>query len=401
MHHDNRNRPILDTILGRRAFLRGARDMALTGLCAGSARAQAPAREGTGPQAQGLILREKEPENLEFPFCTLDSFLTPVPRFYIRNHFAAPKLDPRSWRLKVEGAVHQPLELSFEDLLQLPARTKTALLECAGNSRVFLTPKAAGVQWELGAASNAEWTGVPLAAVLERAGVREGALEVTLEGADVGEIRDEPKSPGKIHFTHNLPLAKARQPEVLLAHRMNGAALPVAHGFPVRALVPGWYGMASVKWLTRIVVQDRPSPGYFESLQYSYFQRQQGVPTLVPVTELAVKAAIARPTFHEMVPAGKTYRMHGAAWTGESEVTKVQVSTDAGQTWTAARLLDKPVPHAWRFWEYEWRAPAAAGNVTLMARATDARGRVQPLQRDPSLRSYMISHVLPIDVEIR
>ena len=221
--------------------------------------------------------------------------MTPNTRFYVRNHFVAPKLEARDWRLKVEGAVERPLELTYDDLLKMAPRTQTALLECAGNSRVFLTPKASGVAWELGAASNAEWAGVPLAALLDRAGVRGSAVEVILEGADAGEIKDEPKSPGKISFARSLPLDKARKPEVLLAHKMNGDDLPAAHGFPVRAVVPGWYGMASVKWLTRIVVADRPFQGYFQSLSYTSFERVNGLPSMVPVTELEVKAEVARP----------------------------------------------------------------------------------------------------------
>ena len=240
--------------------------------------------------------------------------------------------------------------------------------------------------------------------LLERAGVRAGAVEVILEGADSGEISEEPKSPGVIHFARSLPLDKARGPQVLLAHRMNGAALPAAHGFPVRALVPGWYGMASVKWLTRIVVTDRPFGGFFQSLQYSYFQRRDGLPTLVPVTELQVKAEIARPAMHEAVRANTAYRMHGAAWTSDAEVTRVEISADGGRTWAAARLLDAAKAarglNAWRLWEYDWRTPSRPGPCTVMARATDSRGRVQPMERDPDRRSYMISHVLPIEAEI-
>ncbi len=186
---------------------------------------------------------------------------------------------------------------------------------------------------------------------------------------------------------------------------MNGAELSASHGFPVRALVPGWYGMASVKWLTRIVVTERPFDGFFQSLQYSYFERRNGLPTLVPVTEMQVKAEIACPAMDEAVQANTSYRMHGAAWTGGSDVTKVEVSKNGGLTWAAARLVDNPsngrVVDAWRLWEYDWHTPPRPGRYTVMARATDARGRVQPMERDPDRRSYMISHVLPIEVEVR
>jgi len=350
-------------------------------------------------QFTGLIVREKEPENLEFPFSTLDSFITPNERFFIRNHFAMPKLEANLWRLKIEGAVDRTFEINYEELLAMPSRTIVAMLECAGNSRVFLVPKADGEQWGLGAAGNAEWTGVPLSALLERAGVRPDAVEVVLEGADAGELTEEPKAPGVISFARSLPLAKALAPDVLLAYRMNGAQLSESHGFPVRAIVPGWYSMASVKWLTRIVVTDCPFNGYFQSLEYSYWERRNSLPTLMPVTEMEVKAEIARPGMHEVILANTVYRMHGAAWTGESDVTKVEVSVDGGSTWALARLLDTSVRYAWRLWEYDWQTPIP-GRYTVMARATDAGGRVQPMQHNSDRRSYKISHVLPIDVEV-
>ena len=352
-------------------------------------------------QHPGLIIREKEPENLEFPFSTLDSFITPNEKFFIRSHFAIPKLETDSWRLKIEGAVDQALEINYDELLSMPSRTIVAMLECAGNSRVFLVPQANGTQWELGAVGNAEWTGVPLKAVLERAGLHPDAVEVVLEGADTGESKEEPKTSGIIHFARSLPLGKALDPEVLLVYRMNGVQLPQFHGFPVRAIVPGWYSMASVKWLTRIVVTTRPFNGYFQSSEYSYWTRSNELPTLMPVTEIEIKAAIARPAMHEVVPANADYRMHGAAWTGESEVTKVEVSIDGGQTWDLARLLDAPIQHAWRLWEYDWRTPPQPGRYTVMARATDARGHMQPMQHNPDRRNYMIDHVLPINVEVR
>jgi DMSO/TMAO reductase YedYZ molybdopterin-dependent catalytic subunit len=388
--------------LDRRTFLQRAAAVTVPLLSvAGFPREFARCRGAAESSFPGLILREKEPENLEFPFATLNSFLTPNEHFYIRNHFPIPQLEVKNWRLKVEGAIERPLELNYDDLTKMPSRTQVALLECAGNSRGFLTPKAKGVQWELGAVGNAEWTGVPLAAVLDRAGIKKGAVEVVLEGADEGEIKEDPKSPGKIHFARSLPLEKARKPEVLLAHRMNGKELPPAHGFPVRAVVAGWYGMASVKWLTRIVVTDQPFQGFFQTLDYSYFERRRGLPSLVPLTEMEVKAEIAHPASHEVIPVKSSYRIHGAAWAGESEVTKVEVSTDGGTTWADARLLEKWVPHSWRLWDYEWQTPGQAGFVTVMARATDRRNRVQAGKHDPDRRGYKISHVLPVEVELR
>jgi DMSO/TMAO reductase YedYZ molybdopterin-dependent catalytic subunit len=392
-----RRRKSSATTLDRRAFLGAAAlSVALEGPGAGADKTE------DGLPSAGLITREFQPENLESPFSALEGSLTPNNLFFVRSHFDRPKgLDARTWRLKVEGAVERPLDLGYEELRKMPARTQVALLECAGNGRVFLAPRASGLLWELGGVSNAEWTGVPLAAVLERAGPKAGAVEVIAEGADSGEIRDEPRSPGKIPFARSLPLEKARRPEVLLAYQMNGADLPPAHGHPVRLLVPGWYGMASVKWLARLVVTDRPFNGFFQTLQYATFERRHGEPTLVTTTEVQVKAQIARPALGEVVKTNAVYRMRGAAWTGESEIKKVDVSTDGGKSWQEAKLLDRSVRYGWRLWEYRWQTPPKAGRHTLLARATDQQGHTQPLERDPDRRSYMISHVLPVEVEVR
>jgi DMSO/TMAO reductase YedYZ molybdopterin-dependent catalytic subunit len=350
----------------------------------------------------GLIIREKEPENLEFPFSALNSFVTPAEQLFIRSHFAVPKLEARGWRLKIEGLVERAAEISYDELLRLPSRTVTMTLECAGNSRIFLMPKVLGLQWELGAVGNAEWRGVPLRLVLEHAGVKPGALEVILEGADSGEIKKEPQSPGKIHFAHSLPLTKALSSDVILAYELNRAPLTPSHGFPIRVIVPGWYGMASVKWVTRIMVTDRPFHGYFQSADYTFWDQREGLPIqMLPVSEVEVKAQISRPVLHEIVATNSVYRIHGAAWTGESEIATVEVSTDGGATWARSQLLGNSMKYAWRLWEYHWSTPAQPGVCTIMARATDSRGRVQPMQRDPHRGSYVISHVQPIEVELR
>jgi DMSO/TMAO reductase YedYZ molybdopterin-dependent catalytic subunit len=347
----------------------------------------------------GLIVRQQEPMNLEFPFSSLDSFVVPTERFYVRNHFAMPQLAAATWSLEVTGAAARPFRIGYEELRRLPSVTRTVTFECAGNNRVALVPRERGVLWGSGAVGNAEWTGVPLAALLERAGLQGTAVEVVLEGADEGAVNEDPRSPGPIHFARGLPIAKARQ-DVLLAYRMNGRDLTPAHGFPVRAVVPGWYGMASVKWLTRIVAVERPFQGFYQTLDYAYWERPAGLPTLRPIGEMDVKASIARPAAFEVIAAGQPYRVHGAAWTGEGDITQVEVSTDGGATWAAARLLGERVPHAWRLWESTWAAPVA-GRHTLMARATDSRGRTQAMRRDLDRRNYMISHVLPVLVDAR
>jgi DMSO/TMAO reductase YedYZ molybdopterin-dependent catalytic subunit len=347
------------------------------------------------------IQRSEMPLNLETPIAALDQPLTPTDLHYVRNHFPVPTLQANAWRLRVEGAVERELELTLEELRRMTARNVTMTLECAGNSRSMLVPQTRGVQWGNGAVSTTEWTGVSLIDVLNRAGLRQGAVDVVLEGADRGEITSEPRTPGVIPYGRSLPLAKARQQSVILAHRMRNADLPANHGFPVRAIVPGWYGMASVKWLTKIVVTDRPYNGFFQSLDYSIYERRQGLVTVTPITEMQVKSQIVSPTPMQRIAPNTPVRVHGVAWSGDANITRVEISSDNGRTWTAARLLGDERTITWRSWEYNWRTPAAAGQVRLMARATDARGNAQPMQRDTDRRNYVINHVLPVEVDVR
>src|SRR5207244_4401196 len=318
-----------------------------------------------------MITREKEPPNLEMPFSALDSFVTPNERFYVRCHFPIPKINERDWRLKVEGKVARPFEVTMDDLRQMPTQTITVTLECAGNSRVFLVPKVKGVQWELGAVGNAEWTGVRLCDVLQRAGMANEAREIILEGADNGTIAEPPRPAGQINFARSLPVEKAMD-DVLLAHSMNGQPLTAAHGFPLRAIVPGWYAMASIKWLQRIIVTSEPFTGYYQTMDYAYWARRGGVAELTPLAEMQIKAEIAKPAQGETVPCDSNVRVHGAAWTSDGEIIKVELSTDGGANWNEVNLIDKPIPNAWRRWEHQWRTPSVAGKQTLIARATDS-----------------------------
>src|SRR5438309_6132231 len=187
----------------------------------------------------GLIIRQKEPTNLETPLDQVDSYLTPTALFYIRSHFAAPKLEAASYQLRVDGAVRKPFSLSYQQLRDMPSETRVATLECAGNSRVFLIPQVAGAQWELGGVGNAEWTGVPLGALLERAGLQEDACEIVLEGADRGTPKEEPVPPGPISYARSLPRDKAMQWEVLIAYQRNGRDLAPDHGYTVGGIVHG------------------------------------------------------------------------------------------------------------------------------------------------------------------
>lgn len=339
------------------------------------------------------IVRSEQPLNLESPFDQLDGFITPNERFYVRTHFAVPNIDRREWRLSILGEVEKPFDVSFGELSKFETRTFPVTLECAGNNREFLEPKVKGVQWALGAVGTANWTGVPLSSLLERAVVRPSAREIVLEGADGGELEDAKAPRGRMTFARSIPLEKAR--DVLLAYRMNDVDLAPEHGAPLRAIVPGWYAMASIKWLTRIVVIDRPFNGYYQTLDYAFWKNGE----LAALREMQTKAQIARPMNGETVPANSNVRVHGAAWTC-SEIAKVEVSVDGGSTWNEAHLLGESRPNAWRLWEYNWRTPAA-GSATLIARAFDARGETQPNDRELNRGTYMINHLLPINVTIR
>ena len=345
-------------------------------------------------------MRSESPLNLEMSFSTLDSFLTPTKSFYVRTHFPVPAIDRDAWWLHVEGEVEKEFAINYKQLTTFESVTAPVTLECAGNNRSFLEPKVKGVQWHLGAVSTAEWTGVRLSTLLDRASPKPNACEVILEGADCGML-EEPKSPpGELTFARSIPLEKARR-DVLLAYKMNGDDLPPEHGFPVRAIVPGWYAMASVKWLQRIIVTDRPFTGYYQTLDYAYWEKRDDIAELKPLTEMQVKAEIARPAEDEIVPAKSSVCVRGGAWACDAEITKVELSTDGGATWSDAKLLGESKLNAWRFWEFDWQTPSQPGKQTLIARATDSLGRTQPVMRDPDRGTYMINHLLPIEVEVK
>lgn len=348
---------------------------------------------------EGKIVRGEDPLNLEMPFENLDRFITPTKSFYVRTHFSVPKIDKNKWRLRIEGEVEKPFEINYAELIKLESKEVPVTLECAGNTRNFLEPKVKGVQWGLGAVGTAEWTGVPLSILLDRAGVKSTACEVILEGADRGKLEDPKSPPGELNFARSIPLAKVR--DVLLAYKMNDVDVPPEHGFPLRAIVAGWYAMASIKWLQRIVVTNKPFTGYYQTLDYAFWKRRGETAELVPLSEMQIKAEIARPSGGETVLANSKVRVHGAAWTSDGEVTKVEVTTDGGSKWNETRLLGESKPNAWRLWEFEWKTPARSGKAKLIVRATDSLGRRQPVERDPDRGTYMINHLLPIKVKVR
>ncbi len=355
-------------------------------------------RKESTPLRDGKIVRSEDPLNLEMLFETLGGFITPTKSFYVRTHFPIPKIDRNKWRLRVEGEVERPFEINYGELIKLESEKIPVTLECAGNNRNFLEPKE-GVQWGLGAVGNAEWTGVPLSVLLDRAGVKSTAREIILEGADRGKPEDPKSPPGEMNFARSIPMKKAD--DVLLAYKMNDVDLPAENGFPVRAIVPGWYAVASIKWLQRIIVTDKIFNGYYQTLDYSFWKRRGENAELVPISALQIKAEIARPSEGETIPANSNAPVRGTAWTGDGEIKKVEISSDDGATWNEAKLLGESKPNAWRLWEFSWRTPNRPGKATLIARATDSKGRTQPMERDPDRGTYMINHLLPITVEVR
>lgn len=356
----------------------------------------------TGMEQPGLIVRQKHPLNLEFPFATLSSYLTPVDQFYVRNHFPMPELDGR-FRLDVSGAVGRVLSLTLDDLRAMPRVEFTAVMECAGNGRVFYEPAREGLQWQNGAVGNARWSGVPLAAVLEAAGIGSAASEVVLVGADRGKVDDGKKtaSPGPIAFARSLPLAKALSSDVLLADSMNGEPLTIEHGAPLRAVVGGWYGMAWIKWLAEIRVVERPFAGYWQTRDYFRWDRSLGEPTLVALDRMDVKAQIARPAAGTRLRAGQPVTITGAAWSGEARIDAVEVSIEGSEPleWTPARLLPADAPHGWVLWEFPW-TPGASGTAVIRCRARDTKGAVQPEQQQPDRESYGANWIVPVPVSV-
>jgi sulfite oxidase len=311
--------------------------------------------------------------NEETPLHVLGEPVTPTEHFYRRSNFSVPEIDAAAWSLAIGGDVRTPLTLSLDDLQALPSRTVTMTMECAGNARAFVTPLPPGQPWALGAVSTGTFTGVPLRDVLERAGMGERGVEVYFTGADSGDV-----SPGRtVRFERSLPLDRAMHPDVLLAWEMNGEPLAPRYGYPLRLVVPGWYGVASVKWLTDIRVIDTPFQGHFQSERYIYVG-EPGIADGTPVTSMRVRTLIVHPAEDEPVAAGATTTIRGTAWSGEAPVARVEVSVDGGATWQDGDLGTAPSPYAAVPWSLEW-TPVAAGRHVLLARATDAAGNIQPM----------------------
>ena len=328
------------------------------------------------PGEDGMILRSFRFVDLESPVEYFNAWLTPVPHFFVRNHMHEPsELDAQDWRLSLGGEVEKPITLSLADLSKLESHSVVNTLECAGNGRGLYRPQVPGVQWGKGAVGTARFSGPRLRDVLQRAGVKPTGKHVMFRGLD--------EVPGKVPpFIRSIPIEKALDADTLIATQMNGSPLTRHHGFPARSLVPGWIGAASCKWLTEIKVLETEFVGNFMSPGYR-FPNQPVKPgdSVKPedthaMTGLNVKSVISSPSDGAKLTAGKV-AIHGAAWAGEADIVKVEISTDAGTTWTPAKLSHDQARYAWRLWSYDWK-PGKSGDYTIQSRATDNQGRTQP-----------------------
>ena len=362
------------SLLGRLLQGLGAAVIVNQHVLVAQAAGEEPARSESGP----LTVRVTRPFDAETPVREFLPFLTPNHRFFVRSHFGPPPpeaVSEANWRLRVGGLVERSQECTLKDLRQMDAVTITAVVQCSGNGRAFHRPKVPGVQWERGAVGNAEWTGVRLRDLLAKAGVQAGARHVQFQGADRPVVASVPL------FTRSIPLEKALHPDTILAYEMNGRPLPLLHGAPLRVITPGWMADSCTKWLMEITVQAEESKGYYMETAY----RMPPTPvepggsmsgSSAPIEAVAVKSLIAAPQEGETVKSGPV-TIQGMAWSGEAKVVKVDVSFDEGKTWEPARLVGDDRPYAWRQWQLVWRAKTA-GTLTILCRATDARGEQQP-----------------------
>jgi DMSO/TMAO reductase YedYZ molybdopterin-dependent catalytic subunit len=336
-----------------------------------------------GPRDERLIVVTREPFNAETPLSEQVGLITPNALHYVRDHFAVPRWQ----RLVVDGEVERPLELGLDDLLAMPRRSLVVTLECAGNGRAFLEPPIPGEQWRVGAVGTAEWTGVPLRHVLALARPKPSAVEIVFAGADAGDVQ---AAGGRIAFERSLPVSAGRAEDVLLAFAMNGDPLPADHGAPLRLVVPGAYGMASVKWLARITLSARVFRGFYQADRY--------VVDGAPLPPIAVRAVITSPADGAVV-SGPTV-VAGYCWSGGSPVSRVEVSDDGGRTWADAELAPSISRYAWRRWERAW-TPRGPGEARLIARAWTADGEGQPLEpRRVGSLGYLNNGARPVTVRV-
>jgi DMSO/TMAO reductase YedYZ molybdopterin-dependent catalytic subunit len=323
--------------------------------------------------------------------------VTPIGLHYLLIHYDIPAVDPSSWLLDVDGRVRRELSLSLDELQARPAVTVPVTMECAGNGRARLSPRPVSQPWLLEAVGTAEWRGTPLRGLLEEAGVLGDAVEVAFTGLDhgvEGEVEQD--------YARALPVGEVLRDEPLLAWEINGQPLPPQHGFPLRLVVPGWYGMTSVKWLTRITVLAEPFEGYQNARGYR-MRASQDDPG-APVSRIVPRALMVPPGFPDFMTRRRVVRpgpcrLEGRAWSGWAPITQVQVSTDAGLTWNDAEVGKQLSASAWCAWSWAWE-PARPGEYELCCRASDAAGNAQPLEAAWNVGGYQNNSVQRVPVTV-
>jgi DMSO/TMAO reductase YedYZ molybdopterin-dependent catalytic subunit len=327
--------------------------------------------------------------------------VTPVGLHYLLIHYDIPDVDPASWRLEIGGSVERPGAWSLPELQSRPAITAPVTMECAGNGRAQFHPRPISQPWLLEAVGTGAWTGVLLRDLLEAARLRPGAREVVFTGLDRGVEGEQEQ-----FYERSLPLPEALGPDPLLAFGLNGGPLPPQHGFPLRLVVPGWYGMASVKWLRRITVIDTPYQGYQHTRAYRF--RREPEEDGTAVSRILPRALMVPPgipdflTRRRVIDLGEgsgEILLQGRAWSGWGPITRVEVSADRGKSWTRADLSAPPATHAWQRWTCRWRP--AAGEHELCCRAADASGREQPAENEWNLGGYAGNAVQRVAVVVR
>jgi DMSO/TMAO reductase YedYZ molybdopterin-dependent catalytic subunit len=323
-----------------------------------------------------MILHNDRPEDLETPVKYFDSWVTPNDAFFVRQHLPRPAAaDPAAYRLNLTGMVARQIQVTLADLQKLPQHTVPATLECTGNGRAFYTPKLPGIQWGRGAVGNAEWSGPRLSDVLKLAEVDTAAKFLEIDGADTPVMQTP-------DFVRSMPMEKALHPATLLALKMNGQS-PDIHGFPARLIVPGWDGTSWVKWVVRLTPVAKESGGFFMNPGYRYpkYNLPPGTPArsaeLEVIEGMPVKSTLTAPEDQSNAVLG-AIAIRGFAWAGENAVERVEVSTDGGARWRNAQLSAQKLPFAWRLFTLNW-TPQEPGYYTIMSRATDTAGRVQPI----------------------
>lgn len=337
-----------------------------------------------------------DPENQESPISFIEKQLTPEQYLYRRNHLHYPKIEQDLFELRIYGLVSRPMLFKWTDLFSMPSKTIDVVLECSGNQRSEFRPRVFGVQWDFGAVSQGRWTGVPLRYLLSMAGILPYAVEAVFTGADSGTRTD---MEGIFNYERSMPLADILSTDdILIAYAYNDGEIPYRHGYPMRLIVPRWYGMASVKWLKQIRLVDRPFTGPFQAIDYNYYPHANSDDGKFPVTFIQTNSIIQRPTDLQILKEG-VHSIQGLAWSGLDQLSTVEISFDDGSTWIETEFEHHPnSPYAWSRWQFDWKAQE--GFYSIRVRARDSLGYQQPMKAYWNRMGYAYNALFRVRVSI-